>query len=107
MGALKENFLDIYLTTFSGVRNFEKKSAMRSSFFIKVSKFNADFENAKKNLEKAFCFWDDFVRIVCVKLSLLRRDYFSSAINVLKNSYEAFRLTKIVFFRLNYLPNDQ
>ena len=35
-GPLKQDFLDIYLTTFSGVRNFGKKSAMRVIFFLKM-----------------------------------------------------------------------
>ena len=78
-----------------------------SSFFGKCSKFNVDFKNGRKNPEKAFCFWDNGVRIGCVKLSLLRREYLSSAVNVLTNSYKALRLTKTDFFRLNYVPNDQ
>ena len=39
--------------------------------------------------------------------SLLRREYLSSALNVITNSYKALRLTKTDFFRLSYLPNDQ
>ena len=35
-GTLKRDFLDIYLTTFFGVRNFENKSAMRVIFFLKM-----------------------------------------------------------------------
>ena len=61
----------------------------------------------EKKLEKAFCFSDNYVRIGCVKLSLLRREYLSSAVNVLTTSYKALRLTKRDFFRLNYLPNHQ
>ena len=61
---------------------------------------------AIKNSEKAFRFFDNCVRIDCVKLSLLRREYLSSAVNVLTTSYKALRLTKTDFFRLNYLPND-
>ena len=57
--------------------------------------------------KKLFVFIEDGVRIGCVKLSVLRREYLSSALNVLTNSYEALRLTKTEFFRLNYLPNDQ
>ena len=78
-----------------------------SSFFWKYSKFKVDFENATKNWEKAFCFWDNFVRIGCVKLSLLRKEYLSSAVNVLKNSYKALRPTKTDFFWHKYLPDDQ
>ena len=78
-----------------------------SSFFWKCSKFKVDFENATKNREKAFCFWDNCVRIGCVKLSLLRKEYLSSAVNVLKKSYKALRLTKTDFFWHKYLPDDQ
>ena len=42
----------------------------------------------------------------CVKLSILRREYLSSAVNVLTNIYKALHLTKTGFFRLNYLQND-
>ena len=35
-GPLKHDFLDIYLTTFSGVRNFGKKSAMSVIVFLKM-----------------------------------------------------------------------
>ena len=79
----------------------------RSSFFWKCSKFNVDFENGRKNPEKAFCFWDNGVRIGCVKLSLLRREYLSSAVNVLTNSYKALCLTKTDFFGLNCFPNEK
>ena len=57
--------------------------------------------------KKLFVFIDNGVRIVSVKLSLLRREYLSSTLNVLTNCYKALRLTKTDFFRLNYLPNDQ
>ena len=78
-----------------------------SSLFWKCSKFKVDFENAIKNWEKAFSFGDNCVQNGFVKLSLLRRGYLSSAVNVLTNSYKALRLTKTDFFPLNYLPNDQ
>ena len=37
---------------------------------------------------------------------ILRREYLSSAVNVLTNTYKALHLTKTDFFRLNYLEND-
>ena len=61
----------------------------------------------QKRIRKSFLFGDNCVRIGCVKLSLLRREYLSSAVKVIKNSYKALHLTKTDFFRLNYLPNDQ
>ena len=51
-------------------------------------------------------FCDNGVRIRCVKLSLLRREYLSSAVNVLTNTYKALHLTKNDFFPINYLEND-
>ena len=61
----------------------------------------------KEKIRKSFLFGDNYVQIGCVKLFLLRREYLSSAVNVLTNSYKALHLTKTDFFRLNYLPNDQ
>ena len=61
----------------------------------------------QKKIRKSFLLGDNCVRIGCVRLSLLRREYLSSAVNVLTNSYKALHLTKTDFFRLNYLPNDQ
>ena len=51
-------------------------------------------------------FWDNGVCIGCVNLSLLRREYLSSAVNVLTNSYKAVHLSKTDFFQVNYLKND-
>ena len=61
----------------------------------------------KKKIRKSFLFRDNSVRIGGVKLFLLRREYLSSAVNVLTNSYKALRVSKTDFFRLNYLPDDQ
>ena len=62
----------------------------------------------QEKIEKNYCIFEIIAsELVAVKLSLLRREYLSSAVNVLTNSYKALRLTKTDFFRLNYLPNDQ
>ena len=60
----------------------------------------------EKIAEKVVYFWDNGVRIGCVNLSLLRREYLSSAVNVLTNTYKALNLSKPDSFRLNYLQND-
>ena len=60
----------------------------------------------ENNSEKALCFGDNGVRIGCVNLSLLRREYLSSAVNVLTKTYKALHLTKTDSFRLNYFQND-
>ena len=77
-----------------------------SSFFWKCSKFNEDYRNAEKNWEKVFCFWDNSIWIGCVKLSLLRGEYLSSAVNVLKNSLEILNSSNIDLFQLNYVHSD-
>ena len=100
-------FCTYILPRFPDCVNSEINQLWLSSFFWKCSKFKVDFENATKNWEKAFCFWDNCVRIGFVKLSLLRKEYLSSAVNVLKNSYKALRLTKTDFFWHKYLPDDQ
>ena len=77
-----------------------------SSVFWKCSKFNVDYKNGEKNSEKDFCFWDNSIWIGCVKLSLLRREYLSSAVNVLKNSFKILNSSKIDLFQLNYVHSD-
>ena len=66
-------------------------------FFSKCSKFNADLKNAEKNSEKKFCFRDKCVRIVCIQLSQLIREYLSSAVNVLRKRLKNFHVSKIDF----------
>ena len=74
---------------------------MKVIFFLLCSKFNVDFKT-----EKNLLFSKYLSQIGCVKLSLLRREYWSSAVNVLTNTYKALHLTKTDLFRLNYLQSD-
>ena len=60
----------------------------------------------KKVAKKAFCFSDNCVCIGCIKFSLRRRQYLSSAVNVLTNTYKILIPTKTDFFGLNYLQSD-
>ena len=76
-------------------------------FFWKCTKSNVDLGNAEKNSEKVFRFWDNWMWIGSLKFSLLRREYLSSAVNVLTNSLKLLYSTKTEFFRLNYLNSDQ
>ena len=71
-----------------GVRNLGNTKSMRVIFFFEYSKFFIDFKNSAKNWEKVLCFWDNCISIGIVKLSLLRRGYFSSAANVLRSSHK-------------------
>ena len=52
----------------------------------------------KKKVENVFCFWNNSIWIGCVKLSVLRREYLPSELNVLKNSLKISPFTKKDFF---------
>ena len=60
----------------------------------------------RKIQKKAFCFWDSSIWIGFVNLSLLRREYLSSAVNMLTKSYNVSHITKKDIFLLIYLQND-
>ena len=67
---------------------------MRVIFFWKCSKFNADSKNKEKNSDKFFCFWDKCIWIVSIHLSLLIREYLSSAVNVLRKGLKNIHVSK-------------
>ena len=56
-GLVKEDFLEICLTAFFGVRHFRNTSAMKVIFFRKCSKLDLDFKNTEINWENFFSFW--------------------------------------------------
>ena len=61
----------------------------------------------QEKIQKKPCVFEIMAsRIGCVNLSLLRREYLSSAVNVLTNTYKALNLSKKDFFQVNYLQND-
>ena len=103
-GPLKRAFLDIYLTTFSESVISEIQKLWRSSFH---AKFNIRFKNAAKNSENFFCFSDNCIWIGIVRLSLLRKGYFSSTANVLTSSPKIWHVNKGDFFQLNWLGSHQ
>ena len=55
----------------------------------------------KKNWQKGFCFLDNCNCSCSVKLSLLRREYLPSVVNVLTDSPKTLHITKRDFFQLN------
>ena len=93
-GIFQQRFLDIYLTTFFGVCKFGNTFAMSVIFFLKVLKISSIFQIFRRKLGKKFFFWDNCIWKGCVKLSLSRREYLSSAVNVLTNSVKIFHITK-------------
>ena len=106
-GPLKGDFLEICLTTFFGVRNFENTSAMRSIFSLKLFKILSTFQKCRKNWENVFCFWDNCIWRVCLKFSLLRRKFLWWEVSVLRNSLRNLHMTKRDFFQLNCVHSDQ
>ena len=104
---LKRDFLDIYLTPFSGSVTSKIQNLWPWSFFSKCLKFKLNFKIATKNSEKIFCFWDNCIWIGILKLSLWRTGYFSSAANVFTSSAKIWHVNKRDFFELNFLASDQ
>ena len=96
-----------YLTTFSESVISEIQKLWGSYFFSKYSKFDLNSRNAGKIWEKVFCFWDNCIWIGIVKLSLLRRGYFSLVGNVLKSGPKIWDVNNWSFFQLNWLESDQ
>ena len=106
-GPLKCDFLDIYLTTFFGIRSFGNTSYMRVIFYQKCSKVYLHFKNAEKNWEGPFCFLDHCIWIGSLNLSLLRREKMWPAVNVLANSPNILHITKRDFFQFNCAHIDE
>ena len=104
---LKLDFLHIYLPTFSQSVISEIQKLRGSSFFPKCLKFKQNFKIATENWENVFCFWDNCICIGIVKLSLLRKGYFSSGANVLTSSTKILHVNKREVFKLNWLDSDQ
>ena len=67
---LKQDFLDIDLTTFFGVSNFGNTSAMRVIFSLKIFKILTRFQKCKKKDEKKFFVFEiigsKFVALNCL-----------------------------------------
>ena len=88
-------------------RFFGKYIGYEGHFFWKCSKCNLHFKSAEKNWEKVFSFWDNSIWIGCFKLSLYRRQYLSSSVNMLTNSPKILHSTNIDFSQQNCLHINQ
>ena len=104
---LKQDFLDIYLTTFWESVISDIQNLWGSSFFKKYLKFNLNLKLQQKAEKKFFCFWDNCILIGIINLSLLRTGYFSSAANMLTRSQKIWDVNKRDVFQLNWLGSDQ
>ena len=88
-------------------RNFGNTKSMRLIFFRKRWIISAKFQKCSEKSENLFCFWDNWMWIGIVKLSLLRTRYFHWAANVLTSSTKILRLNKKDFLELSWLGSDQ
>ena len=82
---------------------------MRVNFFVKMFKIESRFPKCKKKKTGKIFFWESGIWRCCNKLSLLRNEYLSSAVNVLTNSPKIFpnelpsewsiNMVKVLLFR--------
>ena len=106
-GPLKCGFSDIYVTIFFAVCKLWKTSAMSVIFVSRIFKVWLRFQNCSKKLLKSFYFWDKCIRIGYFKLSLLKREFLSSALNILTNSLKILHINKRDFYQLNCFHSGQ
>ena len=65
-----------------------------------------DFANAMKYWEQIISSWDNWIWIVCFKISLLWREYLSSGVNVLASDLKILDTTKTDIFKLEFSQSD-
>ena len=90
-----------------GVPNSGNTKSMTVIFYFKLFKIYCRFQKSRKKLRKRFCFWDNCISIGIVKLCLLRKQYFSSAANVLTGSPKICHVNNIDVLELNWVGSDQ
>ena len=93
-GSSEAGLLDMYLTTFFAVCNSEVHKQWGSYFFSKFWELNLYFKKGKNESQKVFRVIVNYISIGCIKMSLLRREYLSSAVNVLTNISKILHITK-------------
>ena len=106
-GLLRQDFLNIYLTTFHDSVISEIQKLWGSSFFSKYSKFNLDLEKEGNIGEKVFSFWEKYIWIGIVKFSLFRTRSFSSVAGVVTSSPKIWHVNKRDFLEHNIVASDQ
>ena len=85
--------------------HYQKYISYEAPLFL-MFKFDVDFRIAVKNVEKVFCFLDNWIRIGCGKFSLLQTEYLPSAVNVLANSPKLLDITKRDIFQPSFSQSD-
>ena len=88
------------------VINFGNTKAMWVIFFSKTFKLSDRFRKWSQKVIKNFCFWDNWIWIAIVTLSLLRTGYFSPVAIGLPSKPKILHVNKTYFFRRNFLGSD-
>ena len=104
-GVLKCGFLHLYLTTSFGVHNFRNAQGMRVIFVFQKLKIWSRCQKWSKKFKKYFYFLRNCIWIGWYKFSVLRREYLSSAVNVLTNSLKNSDITKRDIFQLFFVQS--
>ena len=81
--------------------HYQKYISYEAPLFL-MFKFDVDFRIEVKNVEKVFCFLDNWIWIGCGKFLLLQTKYLSSAVNVLANSPKLLDITKRNIFQPSF-----
>ena len=82
---LKQELSHVQVTTFFGINNCEDVKVLQIIFFSKCSKFYLDSKNAKKVPESVFGLEDNCIGTCYRNFSLLRQEYMSPEVNMLKD----------------------
>ena len=78
-------------------QQFRKYISFEGILLLKMSEIYWRFQKLWKNSEKRFCFWDKCNWIFCIHLTLLIREYLSSAVNVLWKGLKNFHVSESDF----------
>ena len=79
----------------------QKYISNEGHFFRKISRFDLNLENARKNSKNIFRFWDNCIWKCCYKVPLLRTEYLLFAANGLKKSPKILHIFQRHIFNLN------
>ena len=90
------------------VAGLQISTVFGTNYYVwKCLKFDLNSKSGEKNWEKVSCYLDICIWIGCVKLSWTRREYLSSAVNVLPNSPKILYTAIREMLQLNCFHSDQ
>ena len=108
ISVLTLGFLGILVTRRFAVHNFRKKEPLRLFFFSKVFKILCRFCKCRKKFRKYFLIFS-YLHLNWIRwtFAFTEREYFSSGVNMLRNSLKIPDHTKTEFVDLVLFQSDQ